>query len=185
MNTIELFEFPDFKGDSVSLDGDNADLTTVGFLKKAQSLRVHGDPWVVFTDTYYWGIFLCFSEGDYSSIPSTAEKISSVRMVKGGLYKPKITLYKDIYFNGASVDLEKAATSLKSYGFDNVASSAKVESGAWILYSEDYFKVDKMVVVAGEYLPNFYCRGWNDRASSLKPISPKSVFGASEAEACE
>ncbi|KAM4049280.1 epidermal differentiation-specific protein-like [Anomaloglossus baeobatrachus] len=185
MNTIELFEFPNFTGDSVSLDGDNADLTIVGFNKKAQSLKVHGDPWVVFTDTYYWGLFKCFSEGDYSSIPSLAKKITSARRVKDGLYQPNITLYENIYYNGRAVDLEKAATSLQPYGFNGVASSLTVKSGAWILYSEEYFKGDRMIAVAGEYIPLFSCCGWPYKARSLKPLTPKAESDVLEAEVCE
>lgn len=174
MNTLELFEFPDFKGDSVSLDGDMSDLSSVGFLKKAQSLKVQGDPWVVFSDVNYdyRGTFTCFSEGAHRSIPSWANKICSARIVRGGLYQPKITLYEDIEYEGRAVHLEKAATSLKPYGFDNMASSQKEVRGAWILYSEEYYKGDQMVTVAGEELPNYHARGWGDRVSSLKPLTP-------------
>ncbi|XP_071987605.1 epidermal differentiation-specific protein-like [Engystomops pustulosus] len=174
MNTIELFEFPDFKGDSVSLSQDTADLSTEGFLQRAQSLKVQGDPWIVFSAVNYdyRGTFKCFSDGNHHSIPSWAKKISSARIVKGGLYEPKITLYEHINYGGKAVHLEKAATTLKGYGFDNMASSQKGVSGAWILYSEEYYKGDRMVTVAGEDLPNYHVRGWGDRVSSLMPIPP-------------
>ncbi|XP_075704664.1 epidermal differentiation-specific protein-like [Rhinoderma darwinii] len=175
MNTLELFEFPNFKGESVSLDRDNSDLSTVHFLQKAQSLKVHEDPWTVFSNVnyHYTGNFECFSEGHYPSIPSWANKISSARLVKGGLYQPKITLYEHVCYGGRSVYLENAENELRSSRLANMTSSHKDVSGAWILYSGEYYKGDRMVTVAGEDLSNYHSYGWGDKVNSLKPITPE------------
>uniref|UniRef100_A0A1B8XYD8 Beta/gamma crystallin 'Greek key' domain-containing protein n=1 Tax=Xenopus tropicalis TaxID=8364 RepID=A0A1B8XYD8_XENTR len=169
-NILELFSEPNLKGDSVKLKADSGDLSSVGFLKRAQSLRVVGDPWIVFTGTQYQGEFTHYKEGS-CNIPGFANEISSVRVVPGGILTPKITLYEHIKYGGRAVTLEKAAESLKSYGFDNMISSHKTESGAWILYDGEHYRGSRMVTVAGDRVPNYVPLGWNDRVSSVRPIT--------------
>ncbi|XP_073472521.1 epidermal differentiation-specific protein-like [Aquarana catesbeiana] len=175
MNTLELFEFPDFKGAFASIKQDIADLTSVGFLKKAQSLKICGDPWFIFSEAGYRGKFRCFKEGNYNSIPEFQKNISSVRLVKGGLYNPKITLYEHINYRGKSFTLDRPTDSLKPYGFDNMVSSHKWVSGAWILYTREYYTGDQMVALAGDENPDYRTLGWNDKVSSLKPVLPYEV----------
>ncbi|OCT73372.1 hypothetical protein XELAEV_18036355mg [Xenopus laevis] len=170
-NTLELYALPNLKGDSHSLQADSPDLSTVGFLKRAQSLKVIGDPWIVFTGTKYQGEFFNYKEGTYNSIPSFANKISSVRVVPGGFFTPKITVYEHINYGGKMVPLEKSADSLKPYLLDNMASSHKTHSGAWILYDGDHYRGKKMITVAGDQVPNYVPLGWNDKVSSMKPIT--------------
>ncbi|KAM5125678.1 epidermal differentiation-specific protein-like [Mantella aurantiaca] len=170
MNFIELFECRNFSGASVSIHQDDPDLRNVGFLKKAQSLKVSGDPWVVFSEQCYKGNFRCFKQGNYSSIPAFDDMICSVRHVKGGLYNPKITLYEDVNYKGREVPLGRPTDSLKSYGFDNMASSHKVESGAWILFKMEFYRGDQMVALSGDSNPNYDTSGWNDVTSSLRPL---------------
>ncbi|OCT73361.1 hypothetical protein XELAEV_18036344mg [Xenopus laevis] len=170
-NTLELYEFPNLKGDSHSLQADSPDLSTVGFLKRAQSLKVIGDPWIVFTETKYQGEFFNYKEGTYNSIPSFANKISSVRVVPGGFFTPKITVYEHIHYGGKMVPLEKSADSLKPYQLDNMASSHKTHSGAWILYEEEYYRGKRMITVAGDQVPNYVPLGWNDIVGSVKHIT--------------
>ncbi|XP_073472715.1 epidermal differentiation-specific protein-like [Aquarana catesbeiana] len=175
MSSLELFELPNFKGDFVSIKQDTGDLTSNGFLQRARSLKVHGDPWIVFTGINYKGEFKCYSEGSYPSIPEFDKKISSVRVVKGGLYNPTITLFEHGYYGGKPVTLEKAANKLKPYGFDNMASSQKNVRGAWILYAEEYYKGEQRVTLAGDDIPDYHALGWGNKVSSLKPLEPPEV----------
>ncbi|XP_040216816.1 beta-crystallin B1-like [Rana temporaria] len=178
MNTLELFEFPDFKGQSESIKEDTANLRDVGFLKKAQSLKINGEPWFLFSEAGYKGQFRCFKPGNYSSIPAFQKNICSARRVKGGLYNPKITLYEHIYYGGRPVTLEKPTDSLQSYGFDDMASSHKQVSGAWILYAGEYYTGDQIVALAGDEISDYRKINWNDKASSLKPVLPYEVYNA-------
>ncbi|KAE8594807.1 hypothetical protein XENTR_v10019808 [Xenopus tropicalis] len=169
-NILELFSEPNLKGDSQRLTADSGDLSSVGFLKRAQSLRVTGDPWIVFTGTQYHGEFTHYREGSCNT-PGFANQISSVRVVPGGLLTPKITLYEDINYEGRAVTLEKATETLKSHGFDNMTSSHKAERGVWILYDGEHYTGSGMVTVAGDWVPDYVPLGWNDKVSSLRPIS--------------
>ncbi|XP_073472726.1 epidermal differentiation-specific protein-like [Aquarana catesbeiana] len=175
MSSLELFELPNFKGASVSIKQDTGDLTSNGFLQRARSLKVIGDPWIVFTGTSYTGEFNCYAAGPHSSIPAFEKKISSVRVVKGGLNTPTITLFEDIHYGGKTVTLEEAANSLKAYGLDNMASSQKNVSGAWILYSEDHYRGEQKITVAGDDIPDYHALHWGDKVSSLKPLDPLEV----------
>ncbi|XP_073472509.1 epidermal differentiation-specific protein-like [Aquarana catesbeiana] len=176
MNTLELFEFRDFKGDSVSIQQDTADLTSVGFLKNAESLKISGQPWFVFSEAGYRGKFRCFKEGNYNSIPAFQKNISSMRLVKGGLYNHKITVYEHINYGGKSINLDRPTDSLNPYRFDNMVSSHKSVSGAWILYAGEFYTGDQMVALAGDEIPDYRTLGWNDKVSSLKPVLPYEVY---------
>uniref|UniRef100_A0A6I8QMT6 Beta/gamma crystallin 'Greek key' domain-containing protein n=1 Tax=Xenopus tropicalis TaxID=8364 RepID=A0A6I8QMT6_XENTR len=170
MSKIELFEFRDMCGDSLSLSADTPDLALVGFLKRAQSLRVFGEPWIVFTDLKYQGHFVVYKEGSYNSIPSVSRLICSLRIVKGGLYEPKITLYEQANYGGRAQVLQKDADSLKPYGLYKLISSHKVEKGAWVIYDDDFFTGNAMVTIAGDTIPDYGKTGWRYKASSVKSI---------------
>ncbi|KAE8633781.1 hypothetical protein XENTR_v10002090 [Xenopus tropicalis] len=176
MSTLELFEFPDMKGDSHSFTADAADLATVGFLKRAQSLRVIGEPWIVFTDLKYQGKYAVFKEGIYSSIPGFSKSICSTRIVQGGLYEPKITVFEHINYLGRAQDLGKDADSLKTYGMESMISSHKVAKGAWVLYQGDFFTGATMVTIAGDNVPDYTKIGWNDKVNSVKAITPYQTY---------
>ncbi|CAH2297396.1 Hypothetical predicted protein [Pelobates cultripes] len=172
MSKLQLFAYTDMKGDSVSLDNDIPNLASVGFLKRAKSLRVHGDPWVVFSDKNYKGEFKIYKEGDYNSIPDFEDMICSVRVVNGGLYDPQITVYEHINYGGRSLILTKNVEDLSSYEMSNMVSSHKVQNGVWILYDKKHFQGSKMVALAGDAVPNYKDIGWNDKVNSLKFFSP-------------
>uniref|UniRef100_A0A8C5MUZ2 Beta/gamma crystallin 'Greek key' domain-containing protein n=1 Tax=Leptobrachium leishanense TaxID=445787 RepID=A0A8C5MUZ2_9ANUR len=171
MSGIELFSERDFKGDSVSLDADTADLRLAGFDNYTKSMRITGDPWVVFAEVSYKGEFKAYKEGDYASIPSFENKISSVRVVKGGLSDPEITVYEHVNYGGRAVTLKKNAEDLRTYGFDKMISSHKVSRGGWILYENTHYQGNKMLALAGDQVPNYVPLGWNDKVSSIKLIS--------------
>ncbi|XP_077323518.1 epidermal differentiation-specific protein-like [Lithobates pipiens] len=174
MNTLQLFQFPDFKGDSVSIKEDIADLGTVGFLNKPKSLKVTGEPWVVFSGTNYTGDFRVLKEGNYNSIPGF--EIGSVRRVKGGLHNPTITLYQRIHYGGKSIDLDRPTDSLRPYKFDSKVSSHKYVSGAWILYDGEFYTGKQIITLAGDEIPDYREIGWNNEVSSLKPVLAYEVY---------
>ncbi|OCT99803.1 hypothetical protein XELAEV_18005584mg [Xenopus laevis] len=177
-NTIELYALPNLQGDFKPLNADCDDLLMFKFLKHAQSLRVHGDPWIVFTGTKYQGEFTYYKEGTYNSLQDFANKISSVRVVPGGFSKPEITVYEKIDYKEKSVPLEKSADSLKPYLFDDKASSHKTQHGAWILYDGEFYGGNRMFTVAGDEIPN-YVSPEIIGVNSVKPITGSEVSGAS------
>ncbi|XP_018430226.1 PREDICTED: gamma-crystallin B-like [Nanorana parkeri] len=170
MNAIELFEFPDFKGDPCFIDHDFTDLKDVPFLKKVLSLKVHRDTWIIFSETDYKGEFSCYKAGSYSSLSGFDSKIRSVRCVKGGLDNHKITLYEEETLGGEEVTLQVSVDSVKSHGFGKKALSHKVVSGAWVLYSRENYEGGHMVTVAGDKVDKYDDSFKN--VNSLKPVLP-------------
>ncbi|OCT71038.1 hypothetical protein XELAEV_18037947mg, partial [Xenopus laevis] len=153
MNCIELFQFPNLQGCAVSLTADTPDLCSVGFWRKAQSLRICGDPWVVFIDRQYEGEFAFYEEGTYNFIPGFSGFIGSVRVVPGGFCAPRIDLYEHVNYEGRSVPVDKAVDFLLD--FNDKVSSHKTQRGAWILYEHANYKGKRMVTVAGDKVPNY------------------------------
>ncbi|XP_075042035.1 epidermal differentiation-specific protein-like [Mixophyes fleayi] len=170
--TLELFEEPDFKGNPISLHGDVPDLSANGFLNEASSMRITGDPWVVYKGKNYGGDYQVYKQGNYSSIPEFNNQIASVRVVKGGLYNPKITVFEHIHYGGKTATITHAERSLKPYEMDNMISSHKVESGCWILYEKENYQGRNMITLAGDEVADYRSIDWNDKVNSLKPAEP-------------
>ncbi|XP_073472615.1 epidermal differentiation-specific protein-like [Aquarana catesbeiana] len=169
MNLIQLYPHQDYRGESVTINEDNPNLSTLGILKTTQSLVVSGDPWIVYSDINYQGAFKCFKAGNYSTLSLWGNKIKSVRVVKGGLDNPGITLYEDVNYEGRAVVLKAHVDSLKTHDFDKKALSHKVTQGAWILYSADAFSGDKMIMLMGDEVPDYSEINWQNKLSSLEP----------------
>ncbi|XP_073472603.1 epidermal differentiation-specific protein-like [Aquarana catesbeiana] len=171
--SLKLFDETDFQGNSVIIKEDTPDLSTLGFSAKARSLIVTGDPWIVYSDINYKGDFECFTAGNYSSLSSWIDKIKSVRVVKGGLDNPNITLYEADNYKGRAVPLTEPVPSLTTHDFERKALSHKVNKGAWILYSADAYGGEKMVTLKGDEVPKYSEIKWEEKLCSLKPITGK------------
>ncbi|MEE6509122.1 hypothetical protein FKM82_024450 [Ascaphus truei] len=173
MNRIELFDDPNFNGinSAISVLESTPDLTVHSFMKRASSLRITGDPWIVFTEINYGGHFEIYKEGMHAVLPEFNNKIASVKVIRGGLSNPKINLYVDKDYKGAVTTLMKAQPIKSSSGKDNKISSHKVESGAWILYDKENYQGKMMAAVAGDSVPNYSTIKWDDKMKSLKPFT--------------
>ncbi|XP_075429173.1 epidermal differentiation-specific protein-like [Ascaphus truei] len=173
MNRIELFDDPNFKGinGAISVRESTPDLTVHSFMKRASSLRVTGDPWIVFTEINYGGDFEMYEEGKHAVIPEFHNKIASVKVIRGGLSTPKINLYVDKDYKGAVTTLLDTQPIISTSGMDNKISSHKVESGAWILYDKEHYQGKMMAAVAGDNVPNYATIQWDDKLKSLKPFT--------------
>ncbi|XP_075441144.1 epidermal differentiation-specific protein-like [Ascaphus truei] len=140
-------------------------------MKRGSSLRVTGDPWIVFTEINYGGDFEMYEEGEHAIIPEFHNKIASVKVIKGGLSNHKINLYVDKDYKGVVTTLLNTQPKISWSGMDNKISSHKVESGAWILYDKEYFQGKMMAAVAGDNVPNYSTIQWDDKLKSLKPFT--------------
>ncbi|OCT73365.1 hypothetical protein XELAEV_18036348mg [Xenopus laevis] len=170
MSSLQLFEFPNFKGQTLTLNNDTPDLSAVGFLQLAQSLKVHGDPWIVFDELGYKGKHQGYTEGGHSSIPGFEKQISSIRVVPGGFDNPSLALSPEVNYGGFSISLEKTVNSVKPQGMPDMALSAQVHRGAWVLYQQENHKGNSKVVVKGDEIPDCDPVGWGDKISSVKVI---------------
>ncbi|XP_078533343.1 epidermal differentiation-specific protein-like [Lissotriton helveticus] len=170
MTTIYFYTEVGFKGEvSDAVEEDQADLATIGFLKRAKSMKVSGGLCVVFKETGFKDDFELFREGEYKNLDAFSEAISSVRVVKGGLGNPKITIYEKEGYRGVERTLTAATPNLNVFKMNDMVSSHKVTNGAWCLYEKEDYKGDRIVALAGDELPKYESIGFDNTASSLKP----------------
>ncbi|KAJ1211929.1 hypothetical protein NDU88_007280 [Pleurodeles waltl] len=173
MTTIHFFAEEGCKGASSGpVKQDVPNLSSVGFLQRAKSLRVSGNPCIVFKEKDFKGNFALFQEGDCDSLGEFSEAISSVRVVKGGLRDPEITVYEHINYGGKATTLTSPTPNLNSYEMNNMISSHKVTKGAWRLYEKEDYDGSCIVALAGDNLDSYLSIGWNDTVNSLKPYKP-------------
>ncbi|KAJ1211563.1 hypothetical protein NDU88_006921 [Pleurodeles waltl] len=170
MTIIHFFAEEGCEGiSSEGVTEDLPNLASIGFLKRVKSMRVSGNPCVVFKEGDFKGEFELFREGDHDSLGEFSEAISSVRVVKGGLRDPEITVYEHVNYGGKAATLTSPTPNLNSYEMNNMISSHKVTKGAWRLYQKEDYEGARFVALAGDNQAS-YCRiGRNDTVSSLKP----------------
>lgn len=80
----------------------------------------------------------------------------------------KITLYKDSNFGGRAFPVDQDISNLKDYGFNDEASSCRIESGTWMLYKDSNFQGDISILGKGDYASSGAMGLSNDSLSSLR-----------------
>ena len=79
---VELYGQPAFRGRSVQLEGDSADLSEHRFDGRASSMIVFGGTWQVCSQPRYEGRCSVYGPGRYPELASLDDRISSVRQVR-------------------------------------------------------------------------------------------------------
>lgn len=87
----------------------------------------------------------------------------------------KITLYKDTNYGGRSLEFTSPVANLKNEGFNDQASSCKIESGTWILYKDTNFGNNYSILTPGEYADAEAMGLSNDSLSSLRPLPNSGI----------
>ncbi|XP_066572221.1 epidermal differentiation-specific protein-like [Amia ocellicauda] len=168
MSKIIIYEHNDFQGISKEFTSDVANLVDSNFNDCISSLKVIGQPWVLYADTNFSGRQWIFEEGDYATVEAN-DTFSSLQLVTEDLSDPQITLYEHSNYRGRSIVLT-CETNLCHGSFNDVASSHRVQRGAWVLYEHIDRGGVQMVARAGHDVPDY---GWfNDRLSHLRPLKP-------------
>uniref|UniRef100_A0AAY5EWS8 Beta/gamma crystallin 'Greek key' domain-containing protein n=1 Tax=Electrophorus electricus TaxID=8005 RepID=A0AAY5EWS8_ELEEL len=166
MNKIIVYDKTDFQGLSKELTSNVPDLRDCNFNDCICSLKVIGQPWVVYPDANYAGYPNVFEEGEYAKV-DMGKKISSMEMVTEDLADPQITLYEGPDYQGRSLVLT-CETNLCHGSFNDTASSHKVQRGAWVLYQHRDRGGYMMVARATHDVPQY---SWFDnRVSHLRPL---------------
>ncbi|XP_030044425.1 epidermal differentiation-specific protein-like [Microcaecilia unicolor] len=169
VNKIIVYELPDFEGLHREFETDVKDLKKHGFDDCISSLKVIGQPWVLYEDNDFGGWLEPFEEGDYKNIEKKNNAFSSMRLITDDLINPQITLYVDESYKGKNEPFTKE-TKLKYSNFDNKASSHTVERGAWILYTDTDRKGKRLLVRANEKMEDYRASGFNDTISHIRPL---------------
>ncbi|XP_029442873.1 epidermal differentiation-specific protein-like [Rhinatrema bivittatum] len=94
-NKIVVYEHDDYKGLSREFTSDIKELRDFGFGDCISSLKVIGQPWVVYENPDFGGWLQVYEEGEYPKI-EMQDTISSLRLITSDLRNPQITLYENM-----------------------------------------------------------------------------------------
>ncbi|XP_066528926.1 epidermal differentiation-specific protein-like [Hoplias malabaricus] len=168
MSKIIVYEHRNFKGISREFTSSVPNLVAENFNNCISSLKVIGNPWVVYQHINYNGAQYVYEEGDDPSLERN-DLSSSLELVTEDLTNPQITLYEHENYQGRSLVLT-TETKL-TYGlFNDMASCHKVQRGAWVLYQHPNRKGAQMVARASRDVANY---GWfHGRVSHARPLNP-------------
>ena len=152
-----LYENPNFGGNIRTRYGDTKHLGHLGFNNVASSAKVFGPcDWIFYAEPNYLGDPTIVATGDYVSSRRWGHGdnvLSSLRCIapKGTV---AITIFEHHDFAGKSRVLDKSVPdfAIDSLDFHDVASSAIVTGGTWILYEHPNYQGENATCSAGDVI---------------------------------
>ena len=177
---VELYEFDGFNGRAFAIN-DATDHFPNNFNDRASSMIIHSGNWEACENIRYGGRCQVFGPGRYANLGGMANRISSIRPVAGPApggpagpgggwgHGARAMLYEREDFSGRSFILNnEVANNFANSGFNDRASSLRIEGGYWMFCSDANFQGDCLTFGPGDYanLP----RSLNNRISSGRRI---------------
>jgi hypothetical protein len=162
-----------------------ANFDRTGFNDRANSAVVHDGRWEICVDADFSGGCSVLAPGSYPNLGAYAGRISSVRPIDGqysnnrandrGVNRDaRATLYEGPNLSGRSFVLNGTMQNLGATGFNDRASSLRVESGYWIFCSDAEFRGECRTFGPGNYAS---LAGLNNMISSGRRISNDYPYG--------
>lgn len=178
---ITFYARENFGGREMTVDRTVPNFADTRFNDRAQSVIVDEGQWEVCVDSDFRGACQVLGPGRYPDLGAMGRTISSVRPAAvpsrgdyrrgpGGYGGARATLYEGPNLSGRSFPLNGGyMDNLGETGFNDRASSLRVESGYWVFCSDAHFNGECRTFGPGDYarLPP----GLNDRISSGRRIS--------------
>jgi hypothetical protein len=160
---IELWERREFGGRSITLEAGVPDLERIDFNDRADAAVVYGGVWRLCEHAGLGGQCREFGPGRYNDLGYLGGKVSSAAIVGGmggghvgGGYvppgRPRAILYEYGGFGGRTFAIEgDVVTNLDRTGFNDRASSIRVEGGYWMFCTDMNFEGTCRTFGPGEY----------------------------------
>jgi hypothetical protein len=184
-DSITFYQDDNYRGRQFSADHEVANFARNGFNDHVRSAVVHDGRWEICVDADYRGGCGVLGPGAYPNLGAYAGRISSVRPIdaRSSGYRSddrtrdhgaRATLYEGPSLSGRSYPINETLTNLGQTGFNDRASSLRVESGYWIFCSDADFRGECRTFGPGDYasLP-----GMNNVISSGRRISNDYPYG--------
>jgi hypothetical protein len=191
---ITFYTDDNFGGRQLTVDRPISKFGPTGFNDRATSAVVHEGRWEICIDAEYRGCSILVP-GAYPNLGAYANRISSVRPIESRTYsegrpyegrpyegrayerypeapgryrEAHATLFEGANMSGRAFPIQDGVSNLGRTGFNDRASSLRVESGYWIFCSDSDFRGECRTFGPGEYpqLP-----GLNNSISSGRRIS--------------
>ncbi len=175
----QLFEGEGFAGESIVIDQTLPNFDQSGFNDRARSLIVMSGTWQLCSDAHFQGDCRTYAPGRYTSLGGTNGQTSSARPVGGGGSgsaggnwggQTRVVLYEQPGFSGRSFVLTNdMLRSFDDVGFNDRASSLRVERGYWMFCTDANFGGECRTFGPGDYptLPP----GMSSRISSGRKVN--------------
>ena len=184
---VTFYEGENFEGRQLTVDRTTSDFDRTRFNDRARSAVVNDGSWEMCVDSEFRGDCQVLGPGRYPDLGGLAGRVSSARpfanevvsrrdreghrpMMNGGNGAARATLYEGRDLSGRSFPLRRGfMANLEQTGFNDRATSLRVEGGYWIFCSDANFGGDCRTFGPGVYasLP----AGLNNMISSGRRIS--------------
>jgi hypothetical protein len=190
---LVLFDAPGMTGRSFNVNGPIANLDGSGFNDRAQSAMIHSGTWQLCADANYQSSCEVLGPGQWSNLGGVTGQVSSLRPMPGagagpgpapgpgqgggwGGGRTRVVLYEGPNFQGRSYTVnEDSIFNLATAGFNDRASSIRVERGYWMFCTDANFMGDCRTFGPGDY-PTL---SWfSNRISSGRRISNDYPYNA-------
>ncbi|UQV45345.1 hypothetical protein KIV45_27385 [Janthinobacterium lividum] len=175
---LTLYSRDDYHGRSHTVRDAVADLEDVDFDDTTQSIRVRSGRWEACEEADFRGACFLLAAGEYPSLDVRANKISSLREVRGGWggypgrdrdrdhrwerdrergHLPgrslggELTFYTRDDFAGRSLTMRNGAADLRERDFNDTVQSVRVRSGYWEVCEDVDFRGRCRTLGPGEY----------------------------------
>ncbi|MEJ1282299.1 crystallin beta-gamma domain containing 2 [Cricetulus griseus] len=173
---IQLFSGPNFLGDHISFEDDQASLPA-SFLP--QSCRVHGGSWVLFEEKNFEADQHIVSEGEFPTLTAmgclASTVLGSLRKVPLHFSEPSLSLFGLECFEGKEIELTREVRSLQAEGFNNHVLSVRVRGGVWVVCEHSDFRGRQWLVGSCE-ITNWLTFSGTQRVGSLYPIKQRRAY---------
>ena len=177
---LTLYSRDDYHGRSHTVRDAVADLEDVRFNDTTQSIRVRSGRWEACEEADFRGACFLLEAGEYPSLDGHANKITSLREVRGGWdghpgrdrdrdrdhrwerdrergHLPgrslggELTFYTRDDFAGRSLTVRNGAADLRERDFNDTVQSVRVRSGDWEVCEDVDFRGRCRTLGPGEY----------------------------------
>ncbi|XP_042295715.1 beta/gamma crystallin domain-containing protein 2 [Sceloporus undulatus] len=176
VSKIQLFSDPDFLGNYISFEEDQA-LLPENF--NPRSCRVNGGSWILYDGTQFEGEQHILSEGEYPTLTSMGclftTAIRSLKKVPIFFSEPSIFLHGLECFEGKEIELNAEVRSLQAEGFNNHVLSVRVKGGIWVLCEHTDFRGRQWLLDRME-ITNWLTYSGLQHIGSLYPIRQKRIY---------
>ena len=180
--SIVLFDSPGMTGRSYTLNGPMRNFEGTGFNDRAVSAIVNSGTWQLCADADFQSSCEVLGPGQWPNLGSVTGRVSSARPVPtsggGGGWggNSRVVLYEGQNFSGRSYTVNTDVLSnLASTGFNDRASSMRVERGYWMFCTDANFMGECRTFGPGDY-PTL---SWlSNRISSGRRISNDYPYNA-------
>ena len=182
---VVLYEGSEFSGRTYDVNGVITNFSDLGFNDRARAMIVNEGTWELCIDAQFDGYCQTFGPGRYAHLGRLTGQLSSMRPVAvggagGGAWGggSRAILYEGPNLTGRSFVIgSEVMANLDGTGFNDRASSLRIEGGYWLFCTDAHFGGDCRTFGPGEYptLP----WGIDNRISSGRRIHGTYPYNAS------